>query len=410
MKKFMLSAAAFCALPGWSTAVVDNVAFSQVANDRRVIVTYTIDEPAIVTVDVQTNRGDGVFVSIGDKNVRGFVGEVNKLVTKVNEPVTLTWRPDFTWGWGGRIEGENAKVVVTAWATNAPPDYMVVNILDPDEVRYYVSAEALPYDVTNDVYKTDYLVMRRIHAAGRPFRMGSTKLENEKGWYEGFSGVGTYDQGEVRMATLTDDYYIGIYEFTIGQWMRLVKKTTASGGAWSNAVRPVPGVKHDVIRGGTADGIDWPTTGDKVKTDSPIDEIRKALGLMLDLPTEAQWEYACRAGTSTAVYGPEHTEEFIAENGWYRTHPKANNNTSWNDVYVGAFKSNPWGLYDMLGGQWEWCLDGIENGYRVARSGGWNIWWQRITSSVRLEKDPNKADNTFGFRLVAPCIAPYKTK
>ena len=76
MKKFMLSAAAFCALPGWSTAVVDNVAFSQVANDRRVTVTYTIDEPAIVTVDVQTNRGDGVFVSIGDKNVRGFVGEV----------------------------------------------------------------------------------------------------------------------------------------------------------------------------------------------------------------------------------------------------------------------------------------------------------------------------------------------
>ena len=406
MKRLLiLAVAAVSAVSAEATAVVGDVTFAQGATDRRVTVTYTIDEPAIVTVDVQTNRGDGVFASIGAANVRGFVGEVNKLVLPREEPYTLTWRPDLTWTEGGRIDGENAKVVVTAWATNAPPDYMVVSLTDPDVVRYYVSAEALPYDATNEVYKTDYLVMRRIHAAGKPFRMGSTTLENEVGRYSGYSGVSSYDQGEVKIVTMSDDYYIGIFEFTIGQWMRCVEKTKASGGAWSNAARGVPGAKYDVIRGSVADGIDYPATGNAVKKDSPIDELRNKLGIELDLPTEAQWEYACRAGTSGAVYGPVHSEAFIAANAWYRDHPGA-----WDGTYVGHFPPNPWGLYDMLGGQWEWCLDKNDSGLRVGRGGGFNIWWQRITSSVRLPKDPNSSDNTWGFRLTAPCVAPYKTK
>ena len=120
-----------CALTGMSSPVVSGVTFTQ-AQDRLVSVSYSIDEPAIITVDVQTNRGDGVFVSIGSANARGFVGDVNKLVTNVNETLTMTWRPDLFWSEGGRISGDNVKAVVTAWATNAPPDYMVINLIDRD--------------------------------------------------------------------------------------------------------------------------------------------------------------------------------------------------------------------------------------------------------------------------------------
>ena len=95
-----------CVSSAMSAPIVSGVTFNQ-AQDRLVSVSYSIDEPAIVTVDVQTNRGDGVFVSIGSSNTRGFVGEVNKLVTRVNETLTLTWRPDLLWSEGGRITGEN---------------------------------------------------------------------------------------------------------------------------------------------------------------------------------------------------------------------------------------------------------------------------------------------------------------
>ncbi|MFC1561009.1 SUMF1/EgtB/PvdO family nonheme iron enzyme [Candidatus Latescibacterota bacterium] len=128
------------------------------------------------------------------------------------------------------------------------------------------------------------------------------------------------------------------------------------------------------------------------------------------LPTEAEWEYACRAGTTTKYYTGD-TESDLARAGWYsgnsgsKAHP------------VGQKESNAWGLYDMHGNIWEWCHDwydseyytksptnnptGIQSGlYRVNRGGRWDYSAGGCRSAMRAGHDPNLKHNTLGFRIV----------
>ena len=100
-----------CALTGMSSPVVSGVTFTQ-AQDRLVSVSYSIDEPAIITVDVRTNRGDGVYASIGADKLRRISGEVNKLVTNVNTSVSATWPIDSSMP---EQTISSARVVVIAW-------------------------------------------------------------------------------------------------------------------------------------------------------------------------------------------------------------------------------------------------------------------------------------------------------
>ena len=159
---FRIAALGSCiaAVSAAAGATVSGVGFSQDPQSGRATITYSIDEPAIITVDVRTNRGDGVYASIGADKLRLISGEVNKLVTNVNTSVTAIWPVDsslFAQTLGA------ARVVVTAWATTAPPDYMAINLIDTDVVRYYVSADAFPVPVTSDIYKTEWLEIGRAH-------------------------------------------------------------------------------------------------------------------------------------------------------------------------------------------------------------------------------------------------------
>jgi len=126
------------------------------------------------------------------------------------------------------------------------------------------------------------------------------------------------------------------------------------------------------------------------------------------LPTEAEWEYACRAGTTTAY----NTGASISDKtGWYntnsggRTHP------------VGEKPVNAWGLHDMHGNVFEWCWDlygeystanqtdpdGASSGsYRVVRGGSWGISARFARSASRYYSNPDFRDLNLGFRLVRP--------
>jgi len=124
------------------------------------------------------------------------------------------------------------------------------------------------------------------------------------------------------------------------------------------------------------------------------------------LPTEAQWEYACRAGTTTAY----NTGNTISDNtGWY-------NNNSGNKTHeVGLKPANAWGLYDMHGNVEEWCWDwfgtyasgaqtnpiGASTGaHRVKRGGSWLDNGQVLRSAYRYNSDPSIRNRDLGFRLV----------
>ncbi|MBE6426739.1 MAG: hypothetical protein E7029_12310, partial [Planctomycetaceae bacterium] len=138
-------------------------------------------------------------------------------------------------------------------------------------------------------------------------------------------------------------------------------------------------------------------------------KLSSKLELTVSLPTEAQWEYACRAGTTGAYAGD------LDEMGWYwdnsgsKTHP------------VGEKKPNAWGLYDMHGNVWEWCQDwygsystsptsdptGPSSGsFRVGRGGGWGSLAQFCRSALRYGSAPDSRYGSLGFRPVLASPVP----
>jgi uncharacterized repeat protein (TIGR02543 family) len=127
------------------------------------------------------------------------------------------------------------------------------------------------------------------------------------------------------------------------------------------------------------------------------------------LPTEAQWEYACRAGTTTAY----NTGDTISDMGWY------SNNSVDKTHQVGLKPANAWGLYDMHGNVHEWCWDwygayaagaqtdpmGASSGtYRVYRGGYWRDSAEYLRSAYRYNVNPFVRVNIIGFRLVRPQV------
>ncbi|MDQ2846409.1 MAG: formylglycine-generating enzyme family protein [Actinomycetota bacterium] len=109
------------------------------------------------------------------------------------------------------------------------------------------------------------------------------------------------------------------------------------------------------------------------------------------LPTEAEWEHACRASTSGARYGE------LDNIAWYR----ANSGERAHDV--GGKQPNAWGLYDMLGNVWEWCWDiydpEVYGNYRVLRGGGWFDEHWSCRASVRRRSHPTYRIDDVGFRV-----------
>jgi formylglycine-generating enzyme required for sulfatase activity len=129
------------------------------------------------------------------------------------------------------------------------------------------------------------------------------------------------------------------------------------------------------------------------------------------LPTEAEWEYCCRAGT-TSAYSFGDDVAALGEYAW-STH-----NAAGNDPEVGVKKPNPWGLYDIHGYLWEWCLDawhpdysgaptdgsawlrGGDDSLRVLRGGSWKDAAPKLTSSFRNSAPRLTRDDAIGLRCV----------
>jgi formylglycine-generating enzyme required for sulfatase activity len=249
------------------------------------------------------------------------------------------------------------------------------------------------------------------------FAMGSPNSEPGREAHEG-------PQHEVE---ITKPFYAGVHEVTVGQFRQFVQakdyrtEAEASGkGAHRRFAaedwRPDP-------------TINWKNPGFEQTEDHPVvcvswnDAVAfcawlsKKEGRTYSLPTEAQWEYACRAGSRTAFSFGDNDKE-LSQYAWWgdnsdmETHP------------VGQKKPNTWGLYDMYGNAWEWCADTYDATYynkspkrdphnegppgehrHLVRSGSWGCMTaQRCRSAYRNTFDASTSGTDLGFRVV--CEVP----
>ncbi len=413
-------------------ATVDNMTITQDAVSHRVAVNYTLGTTpsgarAIVTAQVRVS-GEPV-------NGQHLLGDVNLELEA--GPHTFYWFPDID------VPGtdlKNVTVDIEVWKTNVPPAYIAFDMRwQGGELNhppyFFNSTNELAGTINSDVWRTDYLLMRRINANGALFRRG-----------ESTAGKGY----ENRYVTFTNDYYIGVFELTQGQFGNCVTNLTNPsrnhvrvGETWRACPLDYISVPDFRIGGIGAENV-WPYSGREVggkDVSKPLAMIRKCTGAMLDMPTEAQWEFACRAGTGTKFYNG--TDSFADSGSRNKNNPSGNTTTTWTNTKlpdaaieeggtarVGSFAPNPWGLYDMYGNVWEMCLDQYVDGETfeqntvdtpfiepegsrtytqasqvqyVRRGGGWGADTTMSGSHYRMGgKDANSGN---GYRLVCP--VPY---
>ncbi len=231
--------------------------------------------------------------------------------------------------------------------------YMVVDLSGGvDALEYPVSyLNSVPAGGWTDEYKGDKLVLRLIPPG--TFTMGSPSDELGR-----LFNNSNFEYGEdLHQVTLSEPFYIGVFEITQAQWYNVMGTSKpASGGNYivRGDLYPAHQVAYTEIRG-TVNGAGWPAHN-QVDANSFMGRLRSKANMMFDLPTEAQWEYACRAGTSTALNSGKNltgvqTCANLAEVGWY------SGNSNYKAHPVGQKFANSWGLYDMHGNVAEWCLD-----------------------------------------------------
>jgi formylglycine-generating enzyme required for sulfatase activity/WD40 repeat protein len=252
------------------------------------------------------------------------------------------------------------------------------------------------------------------------FTMGSPEsLPKYPGWM-----ADPETQHQVR---LTRPFYIGAHEVSLAAFRAFVDETDyetdaekKSEGDW--AMNPKTRKFEKDL------GFTWKKPGFEQSDEHPVvcvswhdarafcRWISRKEGATYRLPTEAEWEYACRAGTTTCFWAGEALSSLQANGSGTKAYNDAKPGPNrLGTVPLEAFEANAFGLYEVHGNVWEWCSDwyapydkgpavdpiGAESGeLRVMRGGGWNNGMYYLRSALRLRFTPTTRSNNVGFRIV----------
>jgi len=275
------------------------------------------------------------------------------------------------------------------------------------------------------------LGLKMVWIAPGSFTMGSPSSE-----------VGRYDIERAHQVTLSHGYWLGQYEVTQGEWQEIMHTSLTNQRDLAVANQPLLGEsdRHPMYY------VSWEEAKDFCRrlTKRERQAGRLPDNLSYTLPTEAQWEYACRAGTRTATYSGDLTQ-ILRDSALYRiawycgTSTTPNSPQTWTGSWdfeyngethkieidrgaaqpVGGKDANAWGLHDTLGNVWEWCGDwygdypsgsatdpqGANSGsFRVCRGGGWLDSAALCRSARRSRISPGGRIVSLGFRLALSSV------
>jgi formylglycine-generating enzyme required for sulfatase activity len=260
---------------------------------------------------------------------------------------------------------------------------------------------ALQVDGTPSAHTVASISMEMIFCPPGTFMMGSPSSESGRG--------GDETQHQV---TLTNGFYLGKYEVTQAQY-----QTVMNGNSEGLSTDPssFKGSNRPVERASWEDAQIFLSRLNSIEQSAG----RLPNGWKYVLPTEAEWEYACRAGTTTAYSWGNDINSSRANYNW---DGGANDgNDSKQTVNIGQFSANPWGFFDMHGNVWEWVSDWKANylsgaqtdpegpasgSYRVTRGGSWGSGGTRLRSAERSTNTPSNRNTGIGFRVGFQAVKP----
>ena len=223
-----------------------------------------------------------------------------------------------------------------------------------------------------------------------------TVVKNSNGMEFAYIPAGSFQMGSangepneqpVHQVTISSGFYMGRYEVTQAQWQKVMGNNPST---FSSCGENCP-----------VDQVSWDDAQEFIKKLNAQND-----GYQYRLPSEAEWEYACRAGTTGDYEGELNSIAWYTTNAEYKTHP------------IGQKQANAWGLYDMHGNVAEWVMDLETNNYdgaptdgsaiekavstnRMERGGSWRLDDKHLRSAQRSDAAPDYRFKDLGFRLAA---------
>ena len=391
---------------GWSgdATGADNPLYITVEADKTVTASFEkVDEPLLQSAlaNSGTDRGNGWR----EADWFGFYF-----------PTSSGWHYHAEHGWifpvGETLDSIWFWDLDLGWCWTSQEVYPYVYRHDPEGWLYYLRESKNPrrfYDFAANAWTS---VSRQEEAQGEQSDSSSNKagdtftvpdLSLEMLWVE----PGTFTMGSPssetgrssretqHQVTLTEGFWLGKYEVMQAQWEKVMGSNRSY---FEGADRPVEKVSwNDVM-----------SFCEKL-TEQESEAGRLPAGMAYQLPTEAQWEYACRAGTTTAYSWGDNiasTNANYAYDGWGTGLRRTSD--------VGQYAANPWGFHDMHGNVWEWCADWYEQytsgaesdpvgpadgSIRVTRGGSWDSTANYARSAIRYGYESAVSYSHLGFRL-----------
>ena len=366
------------------------------------------------------------------------------------------------WPWGSLLVGVSLFVLAGTSGGDAGAPPLAVAPFDAEDARAHQAAWAEHLGVAVEVENS--IGMKLVLIPPGEFMMGSPESERERakaevdaqGWSEELSEVlkrGIDWEGPQHRVRLTKPFYLGKHVVTVGEFRAFVEatnyETDAERDGWGYEVHVLQRIITDEmeseelarraqlnadlefsafaeadrerLRSLVSRGASWRSPGMEPRTDQPVLNVSwndaiafckwlsEREGREYRLPTEAEWEYACRAGTTTRYFAADSLEE-LGDYAWY------DGNSGGRPHRVGQKLANAWGLFDMHGNVFEWCSDwysadyyanspledptGPESGsFRVGRGGSWVDAAVYCRSAYRSRGVPAFRISSLGFRI-----------